>query len=266
MLNLNLTDNVNKDLRQLVMELNRTHVSRFPILVENREDEPNILKFVDSRFPSKAYLPTSAIALLSYEKKFVLECEKIINDKYRTSHDLYHTKATADAKKMLKLLKQYIKPYTMRDISVRTHYGFKTATDRWTSEPNGLFYNLASSLPTTDLVKEIMHLKTAGVEFHTDKFRQLANEGLDLYNEAKRRKSLPVETKHVFFNPDDSIEVSKPYDPKIPNFGESYPVFDSLPDSMQQAIAMLRMVDDGVFVPEVGQRISNREFWVLKQK
>lgn len=267
MLNLKLTDNVNPQLKSLVMELNRTHVSRFPIDVDNREDEKNILKFVDSRFPSKAYIPDSCIALLSYDgKKLVLESTKITNDKYKCNHDLYHTKATADSKKMLKLLKQYIKPYTMGDVSSRTHFGIRVDIENWVKQPHSQFLDMVNPIGSHDVAKEIMYLKNAGVEFHTEKFRQVAAQGLDLYNEGNRRKSVPSDMKHVFFNPDGTVEVSSPYDKRTPNFSGTYFTAEETPKYIQQAVAILRMVSDKDFVPEVGKRISEREFWVLEQK
>ena len=264
MLNINLTANVEPKLRQLVVELNRTHVSRFPILVENREDVPHVVKFVDSRFPKNAYMLESCIAMLSYENKFVIESRKIQNEKYRPNHDGYYSNTTSDPKKMLKLLKQYIKPRSVVDIAGSSNYTLSRNQEIWVNEPRDDFIMLVGSVSSEDVAAEITLLKTAGVEFHTDKFKKIATQGLELQAEANRRKALPGLRKHVFINPDGTVDVNRIVDPNKPPEGGTYYTFEEVPETIQQAVAMLRMVDNGVFVPEVGMRVSGREFWVLE--
>jgi hypothetical protein len=41
-----------------------------------------------------------------------------------------------------------------------------------------------------------------------------------------------------------------------------YERFDEVPEDIRQQVAMLRMVEGKHFIPEVGTRAGEREFWV----
>ena len=41
-----------------------------------------------------------------------------------------------------------------------------------------------------------------------------------------------------------------------------YERFEDVPPMIQQQVAMLRMVEAKTFIPEVGSRVNEREFWV----
>jgi hypothetical protein len=112
------------------------------------------------------------------------------------------------------------------------------------------------------VAKEIIALKQAGVEFHTDIFRKIAEQGLEHYYEAQRRKTIKSCKTHVLIQPDNSVVVTTLIDAALQSGAVTYENMDTVPMPIQQAVAMLRMVENKIFIPEAGLRMSDNQFWV----
>lgn len=269
MLNINITHDLKPEIRTLLTEFRRVQVSRFPVNVEGNEDAGHRIKFVDSRFPSKSWRRDTNIAILEFFQKddkgriiYKLTSRLIQNEKYAPHNEDYFTRSTTDPKKMFKYVREYVKPYTALEIATRTRLTAKDHHEVWVDEVWHKFRSITSGIGSTDIAKEVMYLKSIGVEFHTDKFRKVAEEGVNLYAESKRRQSKPFSDVHVFFNPDESVMVSSLSDGAMDLGTSTYETFDEVPPAIQQQVAMLRLMEPNTFIPEVGMRTSERDFWV----
>lgn len=269
MLNINITHDLKPEVRTVLTEFRRVQVSRFPINVEGDEDASHRIKFVDSRFPSKGWRREYNLAILDFYERddkgrtiYKLTSRLIQNEKYAAHNDDYFTRSTTDPKKLLKYVREYVKPYTALEIATRTRINAKEHHERWVDEVWHEFRRIASGISSSDIAKEVMYLKSRGVEFHTDKFRRVAEEGVELYAESARRNSKPFSDVHVFFNPDESVMVSSLSDGAMDLGTSTYETFEEVPPAIQQQVAMLRLMEPNTFVPEVGMRTSERDFWV----
>jgi hypothetical protein len=269
MLNLNLNESVRPELAKLITEFRRAQVSRFPINVDANSDG-GAIRFVDSRMPKDSWNPKSILARLEVSDTdkngnpvYKLSSRLIENEKYSPTNNDYHTKSTNDLKKLLKLLKEYVKPYSAQEIANRTWYIADSRYDEWQTLPTKFYHSASSGIGREDLAKEILALMQRGVEFHTEKFRRVALEGMPHYIESVRRQNMPSCKTHVYVQPDDSVVVTT-----LPNTAGidagclNYENLQASPVPIQQAVAMLLMVEDDTFIPEAGYRVNDKQFWV----
>lgn len=270
MLNLNLREGIHPVLKQLLADFRRVQVSRFPIdVVQHGNDDTQAVKFVDSRFPSDTWRRDRILAYLSIDgydaknrPKLKLHSRLVNNEKYSSQNDEYHQKVTSDPKKMASWLREYIKPYTQEEVMGRSPNGVAFDYDEWRNKPRQEFREVVHQLSPEDVAEEIMYLQSVGVQFRSEKFRQIASQGLELYAEAKRRVDNVKRNTHVFIQPDESILVTAPRQQGFATVELQFESLDRAPESIQQQVAMLRLCERGHYIPEVGRMNSDRDFWV----
>jgi uncharacterized protein YcbK (DUF882 family) len=238
-------------------------VSRFPIDVEASENNNNIISFADSRFPTNMVHYKKNLAVLEPNRLddkgrtvYVLRSRLIKNEKYSEQNDDYHSRETADLKKLSKFLRDYVKPYSPLEVS---KMGSDVSDDlyRWRGEARRSFSEVVGQVSESDVAEEVAYLKSVGVAFRSDKFRDIAANGLELYDELKRRENEDVKSVHVYINPDESVNVTVADDKTY-----SYETLEGVPEAVRQQVALLMMVDMKQYVPEVGKRTAEKMFWV----
>lgn len=250
-------------IKQLVTEFRKVQVSRFPINVYPMGDGEGV-RFVDSRFPTHKSVKDYVLAML-YLKNGVggdtltIESRLISNDKYASYNEEYYTKTTKDTKKMFKLMRDFIKPYSGQEIAEKTYMGTGTEFDEWQKKPlwdARKFNNIGYEA----LYQEIAKLLERGVTPQTEVFKDVYEKGLPAYLEFKRREQLSPPTTHVYINPDESVILTNM---KGDNRGsQTITNIEQCSAQMQQSVAMLKIMEDNAYVPEVGKRVTYKEFWI----
>ena len=263
MINIKDPDTIPAIFKPMLTEFRRVQVSRFPIDVEGMDDSSTI-RFVDSRFPNAGWRYYNTLAMLSVKgsdakgKPLIVMTSRLIsNEKYTRSNADYHTRTTSDPKKVVKWLRDYAKPYSVQEIAERFGPVAEEKHYDWQMEARHA-QRRAFSVSDTVIREEIAHLKAMGVVFRTEVFRKIADEGLALHEEAERRTSQVFRGAHVYVNPDESIVVGC----KDEEISYSYDSLSQAPESIQQQLSMLRMVEDKTFVPDVGMRHDAKNFWI----
>ena len=248
----------------LVSEFRRGQVSRFPIdLIVN--DGGIMLGFVDSRFPTDRYSVDKMVAMIYVKEDgenptLTLESRLIENDKYARHNNDYHTKSTKDLKKMLKFMREYIKPFSGQEIAQKTYRSVEQDFDTWRSKPWRNVRMAMQELDPLDYVAEFEALALMGIEPQTKKFREAMTTVIPESKENKRRTDMKFDAVHIYVNPDNSICLTIM---KGDNRGSKIvETVDECPQYIQQALAMLKMVDDNTHIPEVGKRNNDKDFWV----
>jgi hypothetical protein len=263
MLNLQFKEHTSDEIKSLLTDFRRVQVSRFPINVEATANDHNKIGFVDSRFPVNAVHYKKNLAVLETNglddkgrRVYILRSRLIKNEKYAQHNDDYHSRETTDLKKLSKFLRDYVKPYSPLEIS---QMGGDVYDDlhNWRSEARRSFREVVGRVSEDDVAEEVAYLKSVGVQFRSDKFRNIATKGLDLHEELKRRNNDAIKNVHVYINPDESVHVTVADDKTY-----SYDTLDSAPETIRQQVAMLMMVDMKQYVPEVGKRTDEKMFWV----
>ena len=263
MLNLQFKENTCDEIKSLLTDFRRVQVSRFPIDVKATDNDNNRIAFVDSRFPTNTVHYKRNLAVLETNtvddkgrRVYVMRSRLIKNEKYAEHNDDYHSRETTDLKKLSKFLRDYVKPYSPQEIS---QMGNDMSEDyhNWQNEARRNFRAVAGQVSESDVAEEVAYLKSVGVQFRSDKFRDMATKGLELYSELKRRQDSNIKNVHVYINPDESVHVTVADEKTY-----SYDTLDSVPETVRQQVAMLMMVDMKQYVPEVGKRTDEKMFWV----
>lgn len=266
----NLTENLEPRLANLVAQFRRIQVSKFPLIAV--EAGSCMVRFIDSRFQDESdkrdkvvgtlFLETRDLSDGATEEVFVVQSQLINIGRYNS--DRKHQKITKDEVKTLKNLQDYIRPFSPTQISNRTKgiawdklQNWKWEARRQARDSMGFEMNV--------IYEEVKRMKDLGIRAQTDKFQKAMDEGIDLYDDARKADKVGErDLAHAFINPDDSIELRLMHDEDYTakNIRTRYTSVDEMPYELSSKIAMLRMTEAETFVPYVGTKVDDRTFWL----
>lgn len=252
----------NPQMKQLVNEFRRVQVSRFPIDVVTLGDPSQlIVGFVDSRFPTDR---TDKMLGVLYVKEdgerptLTLDSRLIQNEKFARHNTDYHTKSTSDMKKMLKHMREFIKPFSGQEIAQRSYRGMEYTFDKWQGEPRTKIREVTQMLGMMEYVEALVGMhKTGQLE---PNIREVVEQCVPLYDDFLQRRNANMPIHHIALNPDDSVVFTI-----MKGQEKGSKVVESLEEcalEVQQAIGMLRMMNDGDRIPYVGLKVNSNEYWV----
>jgi hypothetical protein len=249
-------------LKQVLKEFRRVQVSRFPIRADCEEMS---IRFFDSRIShSKQLAEVSVETNDKNEEYFCIESRLIMNDRFVRGNDRRNQKHTKDPKKLLRYMRDYVKPFSTREIANNSIDEHQSHRVHWRNEAESLMRDLCN-MSREDVMREMVRMQAIGYKPQTEKFAQMMEKGLPAWVEYKRRAERSVMNVHVFINPDESVEVYCSDKLGFAGINQGTTPFNSLadtPTSIQQHVAMLRMMDDRTFIPEVGTKIDANNYWV----
>ena len=255
-----------KQMQDLIVEFRKHQVSRFPIEVIPN-DAGFAVGFIDSRFPTDRWNATNMLAMLYVKEQgenptLTIESRLIENDKYAQYNDDYHTKSTKDMKKMLKFMKDYIKPWSAHEVASKTKTKAEEKFKDWQREPYRKLRAATNALDSTDYLKMFVKLKELGVVPVNADMKMLYESALPEYLDYQGREGKKFANTHAFINPDESVFISSVGIDSGRTVAKLFNSIDEMPMNVQQNLAMLRMMENDVLVADVGHKISEREFWV----
>lgn len=161
-------------------------------------------------------------------------------------------------------MRDFVKPFSAKEIARESIDYHDRHTGHWRNEAESLMRDLCN-MSREDVMREMVRMQTIGYKPQTEKFAQMMEKGLPAWVEYKRRVERSVMNVHVFINPDESVEVYCTDKLGFAGINQGTTPFSSLadaPTSIQQHVAMLRMMDDKTFIPEVGTKIDANNYWV----
>jgi hypothetical protein len=255
---------LNPTFTQLLADFRRTHVSRFPVEVVVRHDD--FISFVDSRFPV-AYEETANVnkilgSVYMSDDKLVVESRLVKNDKYNMHNSDYHTRKTQDLRKVLKYMKEYIKPYTAHEIANRT---LSVAEQHFADHKDRVVWKARDyRLHDMDAIyAELIHMKAVGYEPKTEALRKIMSEGFEHIEHSMRIKDTEFPRVHVYIAPDETVNVAVLSPKSGLEVGvTSYESLAVAPTFIQQHVGMLKIMEDRSHVPDIGYKASATEFWI----
>lgn len=252
------------DMRSVLMDLRRGHVSKFPIHVKTYS---TTIKFYDSRFMTGVDLDDALIAIFSRETNskgkyvYTVYSHTIRNDKYRQTSREYHSKQSADPKKMLKVLRENVNPLSTARVAKNSKHQFSEHLTTWHHQTRNAYRRATESIDLEGIVEELMVMQQMGFKPQTAKLSRLMNDAVPAYQEWKRVKERGTIRLYVLVNPDGSVALAD-WDGKAAGF-ES---LDTVHKNVQEQVAMLRMMDNGAFVPEIGLKVNDTQYWIEVDK
>jgi hypothetical protein len=257
------TSGLRDDLQGILVELRRGHVSKFPIHVTTLA---TVIKFYDSRFLD-GDRGDALIAKVQIEADakgrdvFIVRAETIENDKYRENTDEYHSKQSRDPKKIVRILREHVKPFAATRVARWSRGDFRHSVHEWSNEVRSNYRRTTASIDLEGIVEELVLLRDMGFRPQTEKLAKLMDDAIPAFQEMQRVKNREIMHLHIMINPDRSVNISN--DDKVIATADS---MDSVHKNIQEHIAMLRMMDNKAFVPEVGMKVNDNQYWVEVSK
>jgi len=272
MLLLNNLDKLQDDtLRDMLVQFRKVQVSRYPIETHMGINN-NMIGFVDSRFPTDRYSKDTMLAMVwtdavdsrsgNQVTQYVIESRLVNNDKYSRHNSDFYTRKTTDPKKFFKYLKEYVKPFTYQEVALRSMRSAENKFDDWKNDKRRQAYQTVN-VNWNDIMEEITKLHALGIKPQTEKFRKAYELGIPAYEEYKGLESRNFKRIHVFAHTDGTVAVSSFADYDDMQKGSNlYEEMSYVPQHIQEQVGMLRMMSAGDFVPNLGMKVNDREFWV----
>lgn len=265
-----INGHVLQELRGAISELRRFETNPTTIRVLPRAGSYSIVDFHDARFMSdmKDNPTDGRIATLRYESgEYVLRSHRIHNNKFNPHSGGHRERVTRNGRVMQKLLRECITPLTITEIINMTDDAI-LLYDRWVDQPDSqvrdIFEGGVDFTLRDDLMEEIIHFNSIGVEMRTPRFRKITAEAIPLHEEHKRRAKLKVTHAHVYVDPDGKVSVTTAErGESVKSWGTTtYANMEEVPKNIQQQICILKLVDKNTYVPEVGQCMAEGIYWV----
>lgn len=248
-------------LQTLVDTLALTHVSRYPIEVLSFDHTS--LAFRDTRFRD----PMLAKLSIDSEARITIDSERITNGKFNQHNSDYHTRTTNDIAKMRKWLKEYVQPYTPAEVANLGFGPMKVKFTQWADHFQPAWREAYMNVNTLDVLKDIVHYVGGGQPYTTGKLAKYATPEFRLQIlEHERRQKCEAPRVNVFINPDGvpwmTALILETRGAHRISSSQVLDSIDALPASEREKYSMLKMVDDGTYVENVGVRISYNNFWI----
>ena len=278
MLTLKISPHAASNVVEILNLLAKCHASETPIIAATNgmlDDYPDSgwkyrVDFYDGRFPlpSPKHNDSKRMARLEYEidkARWRLTSSRIKipgRGKRGSARDYMISRAV---KTTIKNVLGVLQPLTPQEILRDTHGFLRGYMGDWVSAAKAPFEKVTRYLSGEVLMEEIRHLHQQGVQFRTPQFAKLVSEGLPLFAEYKSRDAANARstTVQVCATPEERVLVTwEGRQTKTP-MQRVYADYDALPDSVASKVALLRFSEQQTFIPEVGRRMSDTQFWLI---
>lgn len=187
--------------------------------------------------------------------EYEIQSRLIENNKYSRWSREHHTLRTKDIKKALKHALTHIKPWGYEELVMETRDVVERVHRKWVEEKSNSMYGMR---PTADaMYLELKNLMAQGANFITPEFRN-AIASLPEYEEYEARRKNKVSLTCVMYTLGKVIV----NDGKTTN---EFATDELLPDSHKSKIALLKLVDNAQFIPEVGYKVDATTFWIYNE-
>ncbi len=200
---------------------------------------------------------------------------RIKNSKYNSSRDQYHMLMSYDVSKAITNALKFLIPFTPKELAKAYYQPMVTQIIKHKDEAIGDLQLLINPIMsgTSMLIDELLHLIKQNVNFKNSEFREIADKIEEVHKEAKRRKERKVRAVFVRIRPEaylgetfvDIVSVDdagKKFDFDA-NIASSVTCkIDGMPEDIANKVSVLRILNDGQHVPEIGMKISDTTYWV----
>jgi hypothetical protein len=228
--------------------------------------------FIDPRFPERTERRDRVgYVKFSLDAPIEVGSRLIRNEKYRKHSLEYNTKASKVESKIIKLMVEYIKPFSENEMFNFNNLNTKQLVGDWRLE-HAMKVDRWTAC-ADDLYTEIKYLRNLGVQFKTEKFAKLAMN-LELFEEHKARDTQPITIYRVFVE-EGRVTVSKKVTDSHGDLtslengsivSTTYNSLESLPEDILSGVSMLKILggEPRTVLRGIGYKVSDNEFYLMK--
>lgn len=233
------------------------HVITARPIINKNNGEARTIEFYDERIDP----PYKVGAMWWDGDSYVIDSDRIRNEKYAKWNSQFHTKSTGDIKRAIKNALENIKPFDWSMVAKAHGDDVKTELRHWVNKPTSVIAEAISyTITKRDLHAELEAALKEGRQFISDgmnKAKQIMQDNLD---EATRRTELNLQALFVTTDEHGRYVSDKWATPKLE--GE-------LPEDVLTKMGLLKIMDleegrnKSKVIDEVGVRIGANVFWVF---
>jgi len=228
--------------------------------------------FIDPRFPERTERRDRVgYVKFSLDAPIEVGSRLIRNEKYRKHSLEYNTKASKVESRIIKLMVEYIKPFSENEMFNFNNLNTKQLVGDWRLE-HAMKVDRWTAC-ADDLYTEIKYLRNLGVQFKTEKFAKLAMN-LELFEEHKARDTQPITIYRVFVE-EGRVTVSKKVTDSHGDLtslengsivSTTYNSLESLPEDILSGVSMLKILggEPRTVLRGIGYKVSDNEFYLMK--
>ena len=252
---------VNKDTIELYNLYKKKAV--FPVVITAKpggvnQNRPttNSIEFYDTRTET----PYKVGKIWFDGSDYVVESDRIENEKYSNWNSSYHTKSSADIKRAAKNALEFIKPFTWKMVANQSKNAARQELSAWTHAPHSKINDIVRHTITYKDIWDVVEdaLKT-GTKFANDKFNKAIDVMRDNLDECNRRQAANLQPLFV------CIDEHGRY---ASDFWDVPKLESELPEEIAGKIGLLKLLDVGServseTMNEVGFRTDGKTFWVF---
>lgn len=217
--------------------------------------------FYDGRFPSEK--DDNKVGSVNWVQgsrtpyEFLVESRLIQNAKFSGWSAEYHSQRTKDTAKAIKIALNNLKPFGWNELTNEARENAQQSHKKWAGSNSQVAYDLRIDPDT--MAEELNNLIEQGVVFKTSQFKN-AIGALPAYMEYLERRKKPANMDTVMLH-EGVVVFMKHGDSMNPTMCKS---IEELPEGHQTKIALLRLLGDNEYLPEVGYKKSEYKYVVYE--
>jgi hypothetical protein len=186
---------------------------------------------------------------------YMVESPRICNEKYARWNSQYHTKSTSDLSRAVKNALQFIKPFDWKMVAEQDKGDVKRALNDWVHKPYSRIADAIShNISRSDLFNELKTAIEEGRDFVSPNINKAKAVMAEHIEESTRRQELGLEA--LFVSTDQ-------YGRYVSDKWDNSKTDEELPEDVRTKIGLLKMVESGETLAEVGVRSGKNIFWVF---
>lgn len=207
----------------------------------------------------------------SGEQHFGVLARTITNERFSASNESYHIRFSSDMKVAVKHALTYMRPYATEEIIKHTIQDlYSSVVNAQASRTTAVVDARNAATNSVTLQRELTRLIDSGYEFSTPGYKEIVQKWLDAEQARSEETTKPVHAYYVVISGSGGsqhADITEVFDIASGHkVGSTLRLpMDSLPDYLSGKIAVLMMTEMGSVIPDVGQRISNNMFYVIRE-
>ena len=207
----------------------------------------------------------------STPNKFAVLSRKINNEKYASYRDQFYMSASTDLHKAVKTFRRYAIPYAPYEIAQITVRSTAHKVIEAKTKPRMAWHGARSEIRADNAFwDDVLRLYESGHKFSSPKVNAEFQKWVDAKREEREREAKAVHICAVEVLDDGGFSLTKVMDvtddtayKKLPPTSPMIVTQEGLPESMQQKLALLSMMEPNAYVEDVGMRTHDDWFyWV----
>lgn len=254
-------------LKNLLNGLAPVHVSRYPVEVVHLNYD--CLMFRDTRLRDHKPVSNFLLAKLfvDSETRITITSERIENNKFNKHNPDYRTRTTNDIAKMRKWLRELTQPFNHVEVANITLGSMRKAFSVWADHYQSVWRDAYTHINTLDVLKDLVNYVGGAQPYSTGKLAQYATQEfrLQVLEHERRQKCVPPKI-NMCINPDNEVWLTYMRAGQVSDYAvddtQVLPSTEQVPASLKEKFSMLKMVDDGTYIDNIGVRLSCNNFWI----